>query len=214
MQLTLKPGQDATRPCAKLDHEVVGFSVYNLPGTKENTLVIQTETLGLLRTDKRLGSDDVIYSSGKFDFTPTNGICTAADLLPATVTLAPGAPSTLPDGGTDPGKPGQDITYKWSNVRIGATTQVPGTQFAADLAYTENGCTANYDGIGLYPVISCADASGAPDESLCQTSALPDGGTAPACNLDTGECMNPDFAAKCDTVSLFCVPSKPIPSLK
>ncbi|EPX62044.1 hypothetical protein D187_009947 [Cystobacter fuscus DSM 2262] len=35
-----------------------------------------------------------------------------------------------------------DAVYHWSNVRLVALPEVPGTQLVADLEYTADGCTA------------------------------------------------------------------------
>jgi hypothetical protein len=56
--------------------------------------------------------------------------------------------------------PAESISYVWSNVQIYTTADAQGTQYAADLAFTQtvNGaaCTINYKAIGMWPAVSCA----------------------------------------------------------
>ncbi len=92
-----------------------------------------------------------------------------------------------------------DIVYRWSNVRVLATPRAPGTQLVAELEYTENGCTAQYEVWAMWPGdIDCADAAGKPDNTLCETAGS----------------INPDFEVTCDPTQLRCVPAKRPPSLK
>ena len=52
-------------------------------------------------------------------------------------------------------QPAQSFSYEWSGLRVYNTPEIPGTQFIADLRYTENGCTADYTVRGIWPVVSC-----------------------------------------------------------
>jgi hypothetical protein len=96
----------------------------------------------------------------------------------------------VPKTGTTPGT---DIKYEWSNVRVRVTTAYEGTQMVADLKYTQDGCTAEYTVVGLWPAVSCAakDPSGnpldMPDPQSCDPFADPDAGRA------YGSGINPDF---------------------
>jgi hypothetical protein len=54
-----------------------------------------------------------------------------------------------------PPEPAAEYTYEWSNVRVYVTPGADGTQFAADLKYTKDGCTAQYKVSAVYPVVSC-----------------------------------------------------------
>lgn len=97
------------------------------------------------------------------------------------------------------GLPPKSISYAWSNVRILALPQAPGTQMVAELTYTEDGCTAEYEVWGMWPGdVDCADEQGRPDNALCTKA--------------TG--INPDFATVCDPTQLRCVPAQRPPSLK
>ncbi|ADO69301.1 hypothetical protein [Stigmatella aurantiaca] len=93
----------------------------------------------------------------------------------------------------------QDIIYRWDNVRVLALPQAPGTQLVADLEYTENGCTAQYEVWAMWPGdVECRGVTGGPDDSLCQNARS----------------INPDFAVTCDPTQMRCVPAKRPPSLE
>ncbi|MCB9707079.1 MAG: hypothetical protein H6711_34880 [Myxococcales bacterium] len=95
---------------------------------------------------------------------------------------------------TDEGHPAQDardVRYEWSNARFLVSANAQGTQFEADLKYSENGCTAEYHVTALYPVVGCESD----DE----------------CNDDASG-INPDFAVKCDSNLGLCVLSDTLPS--
>ncbi|MBN1206371.1 MAG: hypothetical protein JXB05_15770 [Myxococcaceae bacterium] len=97
------------------------------------------------------------------------------------------------------GLPPKKIVYRWGNVRVLATPQAPGTQLVADLEYTEDGCTAQYEVWAMWPGdVECANEAGEPDNKICQ---------------DAGS-INPDFAVTCDPTQLRCVPAKRPPSLQ
>lgn len=185
---TLKPDQSVDGPCAQKKGEVLGVQKYGPPGAPSNqTIAIKTGTLVGLTDQPSGGQAQVaIISEGQL----TSGIpdtghwCTASRF------------NTAQDvqGGTD-------TAYAWSNVRFYVTPEIPGTQFVADLDYTEGGCTASYSVAAVFPAISCDDGTGTPDPSRC--SGAGDNGT-----------LDPDFPVACDPDVLLCVLSGPVPALK
>jgi hypothetical protein len=103
--------------------------------------------------------------------------------------------------------PALSLAYAWSNLRIYNTPEIPGTQFVADLRYTENGCTAEYQVKGIWPVVRCGSGTPAkPNDSLCD----------PLPNYEEGRLrgsgINPLFPVKCDPVALICVLTGEVPS--
>lgn len=88
-------------------------------------------------------------------------------------------PATPDVDETAPGSPPQDaaeITYEWDNVKFLVTADAQGTQMAADLKFTLNGCVAEYHVLAVYPDYGCeADAD-------CHDEDSP---------------INPDFAVEC-----------------
>ena len=103
--------------------------------------------------------------------------------------------------------PAQSFSYEWSNLRVYNTPEIPGTQFIADLRYTETGCIADYTVKGIWPVVSCA-TGGKPDETKCDPYR-----TSTSAGL-RGSGINPLFPVKCDPVALICVLTGEVPSDK
>jgi len=104
--------------------------------------------------------------------------------------------------------PALSLTYAWSNLRIYNTPEIPGTQFTADLTYTENGCTAEYTVKGIWPLVNCGTSDKKPDDARCDP--YPDA----AAGRFRGSGINPIFPVKCDPVALFCVLTGEVPSDK
>ncbi|MDC0717931.1 hypothetical protein [Nannocystis bainbridge] len=69
------------------------------------------------------------------------------------------------------------VAYEWSNARWLNTPDAQGTQFEADLKFTQDGCTAEFHVVAVSPAVHCVT-----DED-CTT---------------TGNGINPDFAVECD----------------
>jgi hypothetical protein len=124
--------------------------------------------------------------------------CAATDVSIARVDAV--AREAVPGKDGKPGTPAEEpkkLAYAFTNVKVYSSPSVPGTQFAADLTYTDNGCTSTYKVRGMWPAVSCTPGSDNPRLS---------------CGKGSG--VNPDFAVKCDTDLKLCVPEKDIPSLK
>src|SRR5262249_44591958 len=124
-----------------------------------------------------------------------NGICTVPTLSQAEI--------MAPMMGT---APATDIKYVWSNVRVLVTPSYDGVEMAADLTFTQDGCTAQYKSLGLFPGASCAapDSMGnvtGTDPTLCNAEPDPDAGHF------IGSGINPDFQSnvECDPVLMLCV---------
>jgi hypothetical protein len=108
--------------------------------------------------------------------------------------------------------PTTTISYEFSNVKLYAAPDAPGTQLSGDLKYTRDECSANYKVRAIWPAVPCNPDSTRESEKC-----------------GTGSGINPNFAVKCDTsfrISnavdddgnlLFpgtCVASKDIPAFK
>jgi hypothetical protein len=77
---------------------------------------------------------------------------------------------------TTPEQPAVDVSYAFSNVRVYTTASAYGTQLAADLTYTKDGCTALYHVAAVYPAVDCtaAQASTAPPATGADAGVAPD----------------------------------------
>jgi hypothetical protein len=92
----------------------------------------------------------------------------------------------------------------WDNVNVYVTATAQGTQFSADVTYTENGCSATYHAVGVWPAVDCTvpvpdpnDPRGLntigvqPDDDKCNPCAEPSIGRF------TGSGIIPNFPVKC-----------------
>ncbi|QRK08992.1 hypothetical protein JQX13_02130 [Archangium violaceum] len=211
---TLKPGQDATASCSQHKPGKVGLQKYfsQDPNAKD-TVAIRTEPVGTLMADSDVVLDPDAPSQpnsvGELttDAPGPDNFCEVPTLTPTRLVAR---------------TPALDLTYAWSNLRIYNTPDVPGTQFVADLRYTENDCTAEYTVKGIWPVVSCwkeveldtdADGDGkkdkvkVPDEPKCDPDPDPENGRL------RGSGINPSFPVKCDPDALICVLTGEVPSV-
>jgi hypothetical protein len=88
---------------------------------------------------------------GKDDF------CVAPALSTTRVRL-PTIPESTEMCVTTPEQPPVDVTYDFKNIRVYTTAAAYGTQFAADLTYTKDGCSALYRVDAVYPAVDCTKA--------------------------------------------------------
>lgn len=230
MKYTLKPGSKSGEgTCDKLLGEIVGLEKYN-PGTpgdpsrqdvSKASLGVRTQTLGELEAaaaqamPKVEDPESEITSIG--DFTSgepdENDVCTVPALSPATQQLPAFSYTVGDDNAMTVEVPATDITYKWSNIRLYVTPAYPGTQLVGDMTYTENGCTASYSVIALWPAVGCegkdkdGKGTGRPNPDLCKPEA------DPAAGRPTGSGINPDIYKEgrvvCDPDLLLCVLNAP-----
>jgi hypothetical protein len=217
---TLKKGGDPNSACGQLKGEVLGFQTYSatggLNGTpkfSEATMAIRPTLIGELVERGTNGYETPILDPNaepnalaKFttslpddnDFCEANKFSAAEINLPE-LPLIPGDPDDpeTPDDESTPDTPAQPATsikYEWSNARVVVSANYQGTQFSADLKFTQDGCTAEYEVVAVYPVAPCAT------DDECQDTSV------------TG--INPDFDLRCEPDLGFCVLNGDIPALK
>jgi hypothetical protein len=190
------------------------------PGAPD-TVAVRSARLGKLGTDFASTRPDpdpshATYSVGPFasEAPGPDNFCDVPTLTPARLDV-PATAAGLPDGGVlpdggPPALPAQSFTYEWSNLRIYNTSGIPGTQFTAELKYTENGCTAEYTAKGIWPVVTCSMKNDAGvtvvNEAACDPYADYDAGRL------RGSGINPIFPVKCDPVAFICVLTGEVPS--
>jgi hypothetical protein len=187
--------------------------------------------------------DDAAYGMGRIQTArpAADGFCRADKLSAARVRLPAVPEHALDMCTTAPEAPAYDITYQFSRVRVYYTPSAIGTQFEADLTYTQDDCVARYRVSAVYPMVPCAatpatdagtagevagDASVVDVDAGSSDAGAADGGVvcpppAPAGPdpvADDSLCenagINPDFALSCDPASMMCVLAKTAPSLK
>ncbi|MDY7231567.1 hypothetical protein [Hyalangium rubrum] len=198
---TLKEGQDPEAVCAQLESGAVGLQKYfNRDPNAPDSVAIRTERMNELlelyssRQDPDSSHEPYALGSLASELPGADNFCTVPELAPARL--------EVPASGADPA---QSFAYEWSNLRIYNTPEIPGTQFVADLRYTENGCTAEYQVKGIWPVVGCATGS-RPNDDLCDPYPNPEQGRL------RGSGINPLFPVKCDPVALICVLTGDVPS--
>jgi hypothetical protein len=202
---TLKDGQDPGLACAHLKPEPVGLEKYfSQDPNGMDSVGLRPRSVGTLLTaagkDPKTQVDaDALqpHSVGelKADAPGPDNFCEVSMLNPTRLVTR-----AIAEGGTD-----RTLTYEWSNLRIYSTPQIPGTQFVADLRYTDNGCIAEYKVKGMWPVVKC-DTDDKPDDSKCDPK--PD----PSVGRTEGSGINPIFPVKCDPDALICVLTGEVPS--
>ena len=200
---TLKEGQTADRPCAQLQPEPVGLQkFYGKEPSDPDTVAIRTARMGKLLAEFKVTPDPASpnkpFSMGALttEFPGADNFCEVPALAPARLEVS-----------------GQSFTYDWSNLRIYNTPEIPGTQFVADLGYTENGCTARYSVKGIWPVVRCGktvNGQTVADNTLCDPK--PDF----AAGRTRGSGINPIFPVTCaptaDPKTFICVLTGEVPS--
>jgi hypothetical protein len=155
---------------------------------KANSSVLTIRPQGLYsRASRDPGDPNLQTATGKLADEPdAANFCAANDFSLANVNAAA--------AGTTPAT---SISYQFSNVKVYAAPDAPGTQIGGDLTYTRDGCTMELGVRAIWPSVPCDPES-----------------TNPAETCGEGSGINPNFAVTCDEELLRCVPSKPIPSLK
>jgi len=178
-----------TNKCLGLPGESLGLQTYTQP-SGEQLLALKPQMLNDMDATDELDPEHPPYALGVLPAEPdAAGFCTIPSLSVAEKHVPEDPDEFLP----------ADAVYRWSNVRLVALPEVPGTQLLADLEYTEDGCTARYEVWAMWPGnIDCADEDSPdePDDSLCQQS----------------ESIPPSFAVTCDPDLLLCVPARRPPS--
>ncbi|AUX29690.1 MULTISPECIES: hypothetical protein [Sorangium] len=215
---TLKPGsKQGEGACDTLKGEIVGIEKYNprQPGnpkrpdfTKAHVAVrasgIAFPAFAAQGAQVELG-EAALDSIGDFAAVDPDedDVCTVPSLSEARLSIPAYEEPPPPDAPEDTPptqRPAVEIGYAWSNLRIYVTAAYPGTQIVGDLTYTEDGCSASYSVVGLYPAVECAP-DGVPDPTLCDPR--PDLAKGRA----FGSGINPDFADRvaCDAETGLCV---------
>lgn len=197
--------------------------------TSQTTLAVQADYLGnanSARGPEPLGPNmkplHNMWASGSFSaaLPDKNGVCSVPTFSTFAQQDFPDVPAV--DGGSGdagmpstPEMPADTIKYEWKNMQVAVSSAVQGTEFTADLTYTETiapstgapvTCTFEYKAIGIWPAVPCTmvDAGGAPildkggnqqpDVTLC----------SPCQDLDAGRTIasgiGPEIPTSCEAI--------------
>lgn len=235
-------------PCAELTSGVLNVQSYNDPKSDSDrmldpnkpTLAIETqETTDVIASGRETDPDAKPFAFGAFDEPDPDdeGFCTVRSLSRAV--LRADATDAVPEMMIDecttepaqPVMPAIDISYRWRNVRIVVTPKAIGTKLEADLEYTIDDCTAEYEVAAVWPVVNCGspveggeddppdagseeepagsdeDAGVDAADSGCPPVEEPE--PTPELEADDDLCETqeaiPDFPVTCDPTLLMCV---------
>lgn len=203
----LKEGQDPSRACAQLKPEPVGLQKYfNQDPAGRDSVGVRSARMGSLLTTNASRLNTSVSS----DANSVGELTTAApgpdNFCEVPVLSAARLEAEATSTGTEP-QAALSVTYEWSNLRIYNTPQIPGTQFVADLRYTENDCTAEYKVKGIWPVVKCQNSkTKLADDTLCDPRPDFEAGRL------RGSGINPLFPVKCDPDVKICVLTGEVPS--
>jgi hypothetical protein len=212
---TLKEGQDASQACAQLEPERVGLEKYfSEDPSAPDTVTLRPQQIGgeLAHKNTLIDPDAPNQPNSVGELTTDapgeDNFCDVPTLTTARLESRYGGVSKAP----------VSLTYAWSNLRIYNTPEIPGTQFTAELRYTENGCTAEYTVKGIWPVVSCfkeldVDGDGNMDKKVVDEPKC-DPKPDPSVGRYRGSGINPTFPVKCDPVAFICVLTGEVPSDK
>jgi hypothetical protein len=190
-QCTIGRGAHAVRytlvsgsgPCATKRAEIVGAQIFREPGSGIPP-VLAFKPSPLAANEGKDTANSVI-ASGSFttEYPGDDELCEAPTLSEARQRIAQADGTTL------------DLRYQWSNVRVQGSAAIPGTQWTADLTYTQDDCMATYKAVGMFPAITCertVEGKKVRDPAICQQPR-------PGLSID------PAFPTFCEETTNLCV---------
>ena len=208
--------RSGTGPCAMLQGELLGVQAYNAPRSSSDSrpdygatsVGIQPAALSALLAsagDVAADDEDRPYGLGPFRASEPDAedLCVVPTLTTARVRL-PAIPERVDACTTTPAQPATDVSYAFRNVRVYANAGAYGTQLAADLTYTRDGCSAEYEVWAVYPAVACGVALPGSDVGA------DDAGSEPA--LDAGDGERADAGPAIDPATGEPCPAQEAPS--
>ena len=187
VRYTLKTG---TGKCAKKKAEVVGAQAFRVPGSGLPPTV-SLKPAPLAAYEGRDPANSVL-ASGDFttEYPGEDNTCVVPQLSEARQTFQPDNATTV------------DVSYRFSNLRIQAQAAIPGTQWVADLSYSDGDCTATYEAVGVFPAIKCEKEVQDPNDPTKKVK-VPD---ASLCKQPrAGLSLDPAYAIVCEETTRLCV---------
>lgn len=184
VRYTLVSGSGA---CANKTAEIVGMQIFRTPGSRIPPSV-EFKPAPLAANEGK-DPDSPISASGDFttEYPGDTGLCEAPSFNEARQRVAQSNGTTV------------ELSYQWSNLRVQGSAAIPGTQWTADLEYSEGECSATYRAVGMFPALRCL-RNGVRDPSVCQQP-------------QPGLSIDPAFPTRCDESTNLCVLSGEPPSL-
>jgi hypothetical protein len=193
VRYTLKTG---TGTCAQKKAEIVGAQAFRVPGSGiPPTVAFKPGPLAALEGKDTAHS---VVASGDFDTEyPETDTCVVRQMTEARQIFQPDNATTV------------DLSYRFSNVRIQAQAAIPGTQWVADLSYSEGGCTATYEAVGVFPAIKCEKQVQDPNDPTKKVTVR----DPEVCKLPrAGLSLDPAYRITCEETTNLCVLDGPPPA--
>jgi len=187
VRYTLKTG---TGKCAQKKAEVVGAQAFRVPGSGLPPTVSLKP--GPLAAYEGRDPANSVLASGDFttEYPGEENTCVVPQLSEARQTFQPDNATTV------------DVSYRFSNLRIQAQAAIPGTQWVADLSYSDGDCTATYEAVGVFPAIKCEKEVQDPNDPTKKVK-VPD---ASLCKQPrAGLSLDPAYAIVCEETTRLCV---------
>ncbi|QRN98407.1 hypothetical protein JRI60_04940 [Archangium violaceum] len=189
VRYTLKTGTGA---CARKKAEVLGAQAFRVPGSHvPPTLAFKPKPLADLE-GKDPDSTHSAIASGDFttEYPNAEGECVVPQMSEARQVVSADPGSTV------------DLRYQWSNLHIQGRATIPGTQWWAELTYSEGDCTATYEAVGVFPAIRCEKQAPDPNNpGKTITVRDPEVCKQPR----SGSSLDPLFPITCEETTNLCV---------
>jgi len=222
--LYIEGSKTGTGTCDQLVGEAIGVDKYYPIDGGASLVALQPETSMALGLAPAEGGN--LYALGNLESekpTPED-MCNLVNMKPVDALYTPAAVELLEDGGMPDGtapdlgngsvvpledggsayQPNdQAVKYVFDNVKFWTIGAAPSAQqFTADLTYTQDGCSAKYKVVAMYPAVHCVtqDENGNPvaDNALCDPKEDYDAGRL------FGSGIFYEFETFCDIKSGYC----------
>lgn len=196
---------DPTSPCGSLPGDVLGLNVYysdmnGRPNLNDATVAIRpgyVNDLVFHALDQGvvdLSRDENVQSLGDFSSGKPSGaedFCEVPELSSTELSIpevpeVPDDPETPDEDESYPLQPATTVGYTWSNFRTVVNAEDQGTQFSAEMHFSQDGCEADYHVTAMYPVIECASTAD------CEAEANINPLYATECSMALGLCVLAD----------------------
>jgi hypothetical protein len=189
VRYTLKTGTGA---CARKKTDIIGAQAFRIPGARiPPTLVFKPAPLVALE-GKDPDPTHSVTSTGDFttEYPNAAGECVVPQMSEARQVGSPEQGTTM------------DLRYQWSNLHIQGLAAIPGTQWVAELTYSDGDCTATYEAVGVFPAIKCEKQVADPNNpGKTVTVRDPDICKQPRAGLS----LDPFFPISCEETTNLCV---------
>jgi hypothetical protein len=187
VRYTLKTG---TGTCAQKKAEIIGAQAFRVPGSGiPPTVSLKPGPLAAVEGKDAAHS---VLASGDFttEYPADGSTCVVPQLSEARQVFQSNNATTV------------DLSYRFSNLRIQAQAAIPGTQWVAELSYSEGDCTATYEAVGVFPAIKCEKQVQDPNDPTKKVTVRD---PAVCKQPRAGLSLDPAYRITCEETTNLCV---------